>query len=304
MELPQVQELMVSWRRMLKAQSVWVVVSDRDVICCWKNAAGWVWRSALWPPDGCRGGVPLQREPMGELLADLLLDCDVDGAQIELLLPVGACNWRVLDGVTLDKLAAADFSYLNPAVSDEIPPSQADYRSYLSLSDCVVEVSTPRQTLQSWIDVIELADLPLRRVTWTLSSAFRATQCLVPPESAHVAWLVKHSESSSPRLILLRDGIPEVDRQLNSDMDLGNQVRQTVDAWTKLSNAFVSVSWVLTAPETEFHLLAEMLQCNGELLDLGIDSAFCPEPLLPDLEPVPLDPLAHLALMGAWQEAH
>ena len=303
MELPQVQELMVSWRRMLKAQSVFVVVSDRHVICCWKNSAGWVWRSALWPPDGCRGGLPLQREPMGELLADLLLDCDVEGAQIELLLPVGACNWRVLDGVNLDRLAAANFSYLNVGVPDESLPSQADYRSYLSISDSVLEVSTPRQTLQSWIDVIELADLPLRRVTWTLSSAFWATQSLVPLESAHVAWLVKHSESSSPRLILLRDGIPEVDCQLHSETDLGSQVRQAVDAWTNLSHAVVSVSWVLTAPESDFHSLSKMLQCNGDLFNLGVDSVWCPEPLVPDLEPVPLDPLAHLALMGACQEA-
>ena len=304
MELPQVQDLMMSWRRMLKAQCVLVAVSDRELVCSWKASSGWVWRSAVWPPDSCRGGMPLRREPMGELLADLLLDCDIVGAEIALLLPLGACTWRVLDGVHLDKLEAANFSYLNLGGHDAGVDSKDVYRSYLAISDSVVVVSTPRPTLQSWIDVIELADLPLRRVTWTLSSAFQAVQRVQPLGNGPVAWLIQHSESSTPRLILLRDGIPEVDRQLHADMDLRHQVQQTIDAWMRLSQEFVSLTCWLTSPESEVEELSNLLLGYGNLLNLSIDSVWCPKAWSPELETAALDPLAHLALIGAWQETH
>lgn len=294
----------MSWRRMLKAQCVLVAVSDRELVCSWKASSGWVWRSAVWPPDSCRAGMPLRREPMGELLADLLLDCDIVGAEIALLLPLGACTWRVLDGVHLDKLAAANFSCLNLGGHDAGAESKDVYRSYLSISDSVVVVSTPRPTLQSWIDVIELADLPLCRVTWTLSSAFQAVQRVQLIENGHVAWLIQHHELSRPRLILLRDGIPEVDRQLHSDMDVGHQVRQTVDAWIQLSDEVVSLTCLLTSPESEVQELSNLLQGYGPVLNCSMDAVWCPKAWSPELEPAALDPLAHLALMGAWQETH
>ena len=132
---------------------------------------------------------------MGELLADLLLDCDIVGAEIALLLPLGACTWRVLDGVHLDKLDRK-FQLSNLGGHDAGVDSKDVYRSYLAISDSVVVVSTPRPTLQSWIDVIELADLPLRRVTWTLSSAFQAVQ-RVQPRNGPVAWLIQHDLNAS-----------------------------------------------------------------------------------------------------------
>ena len=36
---------------------------------------------------------------MAELIADFLLDLDIAGARVELLLPLEMCEWRVLDHV-------------------------------------------------------------------------------------------------------------------------------------------------------------------------------------------------------------
>ena len=58
-----------------------------------------MWRSGRLPADSIRDGLPFQRDAMADLLAELLFDCDVIGAQLELVLPLQGSHWRVLEGV-------------------------------------------------------------------------------------------------------------------------------------------------------------------------------------------------------------
>lgn len=81
-EIPQLQALTMSVQRLLKAQPVLAVVTDQHLVVCWQRRESWFWRLGHWAPDSCRDGVPLLREAMGELLADLLFESDVLGAEI------------------------------------------------------------------------------------------------------------------------------------------------------------------------------------------------------------------------------
>ena len=48
--------------------------------------------------------------------------------------------------------------------------------SYVAIAPCIDQtllVGCPRSLLQAWIDVVEMADLPLRRVDWMVSCAQR-----------------------------------------------------------------------------------------------------------------------------------
>ena len=57
--------------------------------------------------DGvCRDGVPPQWEPIGELIADLIFDCNCPGGALVLCLPLLAASWCVVDGYGSDGLAA------------------------------------------------------------------------------------------------------------------------------------------------------------------------------------------------------
>ena len=57
--------------------------------------------------DGvCRDGVPPQWEPIGELIADLIFDCNCPGGALVLCLPLLAASWCVVEGYGSDGLAA------------------------------------------------------------------------------------------------------------------------------------------------------------------------------------------------------
>ena len=65
-----------------------VLASERGLWIAWPLNEEWQVAAGSWPEGCCRDGMPMQREAMAELLADLLLDHDLIDAQVELLLPL------------------------------------------------------------------------------------------------------------------------------------------------------------------------------------------------------------------------
>ena len=99
-EFPQWQSFRLAWTRLIHPCPVLVVVSDDRLLFCWHSGQRWRFRSALLPDGACRDGVPLQRDAIGELIADLLFDLDLPGAQLVLCLPL-----RLPPGASLMALA-------------------------------------------------------------------------------------------------------------------------------------------------------------------------------------------------------
>jgi hypothetical protein len=54
-----------------------------------------------------------------------------------------------------------------------------------------VALGVTRLQLQAWIDVMDQADLVLRRVDWCLSSALRGLLQLTHSWSGNLAWLIQ-----------------------------------------------------------------------------------------------------------------
>ena len=176
-EIPQLQALQSQLRRLWAAQTVVALPSERGLWIAWPSNDEWQVAAGSWPEGCCRDGMPLQREAMAELLADLLLDHDLIDAQVELLLPLSGVHWRVLDGIE-----PGQFEQVKPALADLPWPlqPQESYTALTSLgtsegpgtgSSVTVALGVTRLQLQAWIDVVDQADLVLRRVDWCLSSA-------------------------------------------------------------------------------------------------------------------------------------
>ena len=127
-EIPQLQALQSQVRRLWAAKTVVVLASDRGLWLVWPSKGGWQSASGFWPEGCCRDGMPLQREAMAELLADLLLDNDLMDAQVELLLPLEGVHWRVLDGIE-----PGQFEQAKPALADLPWPLQAQ-ESYTAIT--------------------------------------------------------------------------------------------------------------------------------------------------------------------------
>ena len=103
-ELPQLTALRLAWRRLVDLKLVLILVNNTSLVCCWEQRGRWQQRVVGWLDGVCRDGVPLQREAVGELIADLIFECDCPGAELVLCLPLKAASWCVVDGHGADSL--------------------------------------------------------------------------------------------------------------------------------------------------------------------------------------------------------
>jgi hypothetical protein len=197
----------------------------------------------------CSDGVPLQREAVGELIADLIFDCDCPGAELVLCLPLQAASWCVVDGYGADGLPGLLPHALQ---SLDLPFDLAEsYVTSSPVQEALAVVGVPRSLIQAWSEVAELADLPLRRVDWLLTAAQRALHQLTQTWDGDLAWLVV--EEKSLRLLLFRQGVPEVDHALDALDPLACQreIRACVAAWQALVDSPSALGWWLSVPSEQ-----------------------------------------------------
>ena len=299
-EFPQVQALKVSWQRLLKAQRVLVAVTDQSLICCWMRAGQWVWRSGVLPPDCCRDGVPLLPELIGDFLGELLLDCDLPGAQIELLLPHSACCWRLFEAGSSepDQGLAAARSYL-AGLQESVEPDDLDV-SFQQVGDDWLVVGVPKPVLQAWIDVADMADVPLRRVEWSVLTALRTLQRSLAGDWADdLAWVIQASGQQGCRLVLVRDGVPEVDRLVRTTDGLSDVISTTASAWRRLdAQTSRPLAWLTCVADDSLFDVKPWLDAGicDRLLELPM--GWVATPAIPEQETGSLDPFIHLAFAG------
>jgi len=303
-ELPLFQTWSINLRRLLTTQRVLVVVSDQRLVCSWRSQLGWVWRSATWPEACCRDGQPLQTEAMGELLADLLLDAELTGVQVELVLPLQGCAWRVLDGSHVPQQVMSDGSL---AWLDDLNWPLEASNSYVTLADCaagVMAIGVPRVLMQPWIDVVEMADQPLRRVDWTLSSALRGLLLQLDDWLGDLAWLIPAQRGL--RLVLIRGGVPEVDHtiQITEPAVIRQELRRAVSAWQSLTSSAPCLGWCLSLPEHLVAMVSPMIDIDRDeqRLDLCLNELVVASPGTPQDEE--LTPLEQLALIGMLEDVY
>ena len=67
-------------RAFARRQLVAVAVQDETLTLSWLQNGERHWHGADLPADLCRDGLPMQRQALGELCADLLLDCGLISA--------------------------------------------------------------------------------------------------------------------------------------------------------------------------------------------------------------------------------
>ena len=248
-ELPQLTALSLAWRRLVDVQPVLIAVDNSSLVCCWNQAGRWQQRVVAWPDGVFRDGVPLQREAVGELIADLVFDCDCPGAELILCLPLPAASWCVVDGYGSDGSPGLVPQALQ---SVELPFGLAEsYVTSSPVQEALAVVGVSRSLIQCWSEVAELADLPLRRVDWSLTAAQRALDQLTQAWDGDLAWLV--IEEKSLRLLLFRQGVPEVDHALEELDPLACQreIRSCVAGWQARADMPSVLGWWLSLPSEQ-----------------------------------------------------
>ena len=202
------------------------------------------------PPDLCQKGLPLQRQVLAEMVADLLLEQNISpfSVELELLLPLQSCHWRLLEGAAgLDDVTS--LRALSPDLAWPLPWQE----SYLALTGLdergmTIVVGADRLMLQAWIDTVALADISLRQAEWLLIAAWRALQTRNESLQGEWVWLIEHH--GDWRLVLLCDGLPELDVPLKAKqlMSLREEVLLLLEAWDqRLGQVDGRRSWWITA---------------------------------------------------------
>ncbi|CAI8166231.1 MAG: Uncharacterised protein [Prochlorococcus marinus str. MIT 9215] len=323
---PQLEQLEARLRNSLARQKVLVAIDDSALVLLAQQQERLMIRHVPLPENLCRHGLPLQPEALGELLADLLLDMDILGGECELLLPMPSCSWRLLcwpDGDPCQDQVKT-FRQLHPDMSLPAPQgAMALAETYLALSPVQsasypeiapatsLLVGTERAMVQAWIDVATAADLPLLGLEWMLTAAWRGVRQATHEWEGDLAWLLRIE--GRWRLILLSDGLPELDHELQSRFDddqpeeLLKELEQVLLAWDRHIGGMLPLAWWITAGDAAKKSLSQVLDNDRYGVCLSGDQPWLPEVLeTSELEGPETDfwqsdlaSLATLALAGA-----
>jgi len=179
--------------------------------------------------------------------------------------------------------------------------------SYVVVTPCVDQtllVGCPRSLLQAWIDVVEMADLPLRRVDWMVSSAHRGLMLEQQQWSGDIAWVF--SDETSYRLVVIRAGIPELDCciRLQNDEDLVLELRRRVAAWQGLSGTTPPLVWCFCLSEEAMTTLDSLIDPDRGETTVGAAELWMPNAVTADDEGQGLQVLERLALRGMREDIY
>jgi len=241
---------------------------------------------------------------MADLLAELLLDCDVVGAQLELVLPIQGSQWRLLEGLASEP--PMDSSELL-TITTELNWSLDAADSYVSIAPCVDQtllVGCPRALLQAWIDVVEMADLQLRRVDWTLSSAQRGLMLEHQNWTVDIAWVFL--DESSYRLVVIRAGMPKLDChfQVNDDADLVKELRRRIAAWQDYSGSSFPLEWCLCLPQELLTTLDPLIDPDRGETIFAAEGFWMPKAVMADDQVQGLQAMERFALQGMREDIY
>ena len=232
--VPALERAQAGWRALMARQAVWLAPASDQLELMWWQQDAWCHRAAHLPADICRDGLPLQREALAEFIADLLLESGLppNVVDLHLMLPLEAGQWRLLEPPAAGRLGSSDdLRALHPELGWPFPLAEA----YLALESPEaaggeqVLVGTERMLLQAWVAVIEAADLRLQQVDWLLAAARRQLVVRLGEAGGDLVWLLQQGRGW--RLLLLRHGLPELDRYLPAGAELEHQVQQLLAAW-------------------------------------------------------------------------
>ena len=247
---PALDGLLVQITGLLTRRRVFLAASDRVLSLAWWEQGEQRIINADLPPDLCQGGVPLQREVLAEMVADLLIEQGIASVsvELELLLPLPTCHWRLLEGAA----GLGDATSLRALAPEMTWPLQwqESYVAWTSLQDrdMAMVVGADRLILQAWIDTVASADLNLCQAEWLLVAAWRALQALNASLDGEWVWLIE--SEGIWRLVLLREGLPELDVALKATQlpSVRDEVLFFLDAWDQKQRQIgVRRSWWITA---------------------------------------------------------
>lgn len=223
------------------------------------------------PPLTCRNGMPLEREPIGDLIGDLMVRDNLMEAFVMAALPPAAAAWRVIEwpaGMPVPDDPIQAVRDLDP-ISLRLP---------FSLSEAVIDIkpiagskailaASSRQVVDAWIQVFTHAGARLERLAPAQSCEFLALIAHLEGVSSRDLLLLLTPGPSTTRLLMVRDGTPRFDRTLAATgHQLLEDVARSVAFYRRKDPEVRAVRLLLAAPMAEADSLAARLGVKPETI--------------------------------------
>lgn len=223
------------------------------------------------PPLTCLDGQPLEKEPLGDLIGDLLVRDGLLDAVVLASLPDGAVEWRVVEwpreAVPDDPIQA--LRTIDPTLSFSVPLTEAtiDLRPLPGPTPRMLLAVASRKLVDDWIEVFNLAGAQLERLAPAQSCRLAAVNALLEHAAEDVLTLLIHPLPVGARLLLLRRAEPVFDWPLPEGEDqLVREVARCVAFYRRRHPGLHRFRLLLSAPLASQDHLQDTLGVRAELL--------------------------------------
>ncbi|WP_216902179.1 hypothetical protein [Synechococcus sp. CCY 9618] len=223
------------------------------------------------PPLTCLDGQPLEKEPLGDLIGDLLVRDGLQDAYVLASLPEGAVEWRVIDW-PFDAIPDNPIEALrtiDPPLPLNVPLVEAaiDLRPLAGPTSRMLMAVASRQLVDDWIEVFTLAGAQLERLAPAQSCRLAAVNALLERAPDDELTVFIHPLAEGARLLLLRRAEPVFNWLLpEMDDDLVREVQRCVSFYRRQDPSVRRLRLLLSAPVAGQETLQNALGIPAEIL--------------------------------------
>ena len=219
-----------------------------------------------------RDGMPLEKEPLGDLIGDLLVNENLIDACVLAALPPTAVEWRVVvwpfDEMPDDPVAA--LRQLDPPLrlSTSLQSCSIDLQPLPGRPAQMLLGAAPRTLVDEWIDVFNIAGVQLERLAPAQSCQLVALTPLLrkAPPGQLIALL--DPQPGHCRLLLFRSGVPVFERVLAGETDkLVSQLLRCLSFYRRQDPEAKELRLLLAQPMPAQTTMEEVLGLKAEVLD-------------------------------------
>jgi Tfp pilus assembly PilM family ATPase len=217
----QVSELLEDLRERLRPlktrlfpQQVLLQLSDEAVVGqpLLNGQPGPIFIDVPLPALTIKRGLPIEIEPLADLIGDLLVRDGLINAYVLASLPQVAVEWRVIDwaGRSVPEDGLAELRRLNPELGLAYPLEEAslDLRPLAGAPGKQLLACTRREVVEGWIQVFHQAGTNLDRLACPQTCRLAALQGPLEGIPAGTLVLLVTASPQGGQLMAIRDGVP------------------------------------------------------------------------------------------------
>ena len=230
-----------------------------------------IWTAPI-PARTCRDGMPYLRDAVGDFLGDLLLEHGGIDAQLVVSLPRSASHWRVVDWPDNQQPgdSVEDLRELNPDLGwpFSLEAAYLNVQPLPGRPSSSLVVAAERSIVEAWVEVFAIAGGTLEHLLphqvcqmWGIQEQLAATP-------AHTLVALLQPLDQRTNLIIWRQGVPEFERMLPSDMaELIPALQRCLEFYRSQLAPQASLRLLLAEPLPDLESLEQALGLEAELID-------------------------------------